>query len=93
MKEFGFLKTDGENNFVKIYTGKDISEESIEILLSHQELKVIIDVLRHFEEEIKMFKESNKERKMGFTHLHLRDCGLVDDNLRSDVVFYVNLEY
>ena len=92
MNEFGFLITDGEVNLVKIYTANNTETDSVEILLNYQELKKLINSLKKFEDEVNQFKTKNKETEgLGFTHLHLKDCGLIDKNSKSDIVLYLNL--
>lgn len=92
VNEFGFLITDGEVNLVKIYTANNTENDSVEILLNYQELKKLINSLKKFEDEVNRFKTKNKEVEgLGFTHLHLRDCGLIDENSKSDIVLYLNL--
>ena len=92
MNEFGFLITDGEVDLVKIYTANNTETDSVEILLNYQELKKLINSLKKFEDEVKQFKTKNKEAEgLGFTHLHLKDCGLIDKNSKSDIVLYLNL--
>lgn len=77
---------------MKIYATNSTEVDSIEILLSHQELKRMISALEKFENEVNLFKIKNKNNKnLGFTHLHLKDCGLIDKNSDSDIVFYLNL--
>lgn len=77
---------------MKIYATNSTEVDSIEILLSHQELKCMISALEKFENEVNLFKNKNKNNKnLGFTHLHLKDCGLIDKNNDSDIVFYLNL--
>lgn len=92
MNEFGFLITDGEVDLVKVYTANNIETDSVEILLNYQELKKLINSLKKFEDEVNQFKTKNKEAEgLGFTHLHLKDCGLIDKNSKSDIVLYLNL--
>ena len=92
MNEFGFLITDGEVDFVKIYTTNNTETDSVEILLDYQELKKLVISLKKFEDEVNQFKTKNKDTKdLGFTHLHLKDCGLIDENSKSDIVLYLNL--
>ena len=92
MNEFGFLITDGEVDFVKIYTTNNTETDSVEILLDYQELKKLVNSLKKFEDEVNQFKMKNKDAEgLGFTHLHLKDCGLIDKNSKSDVIFYLNL--
>ena len=92
MNEFEFLITDGEVDLVKIYTANNTETDSVEILLNYQELKKLINSLKKFEDEVKQFKTKNKEAEgLGFTHLHLKDCGLIDKNSKSDIVLYLNL--
>ena len=92
MNEFGFLITDGEVDHVEIYTAKNTETDSVEILLNYQELKKLINSLKKFEDEVNQFKTKNKEAEgLSFTHLHLKDCGLIDKNSISDIVLYLNL--
>ena len=77
---------------MKIYTANNTETDSVEILLNYQELKKLINSLKKFEDEVKQFKTKNKEAEgLGFTHLHLKDCGLIDENSKSDIVLYLNL--
>ena len=77
---------------MKIYTANNTETDSVEILLNYQELKKLINSLKKFEDEVKQFKTKNKEAEgLGFTHLHLKDCGLIDNNSKSDIVLYLNL--
>ena len=92
MNEFGFLITDGAVDLVKIYTANNTETDSVEILLNYQELKELINSLKKFEDEVNQFKTKNKEaERLGFTHLHLKDCGVTDKNSNSDIVFYLDL--
>jgi len=78
--------------FVKIYTADNTENDSVEILLDYQELKKLINSLKKFEDEVNQFKTKNKEAEnLGFTHLHFKDCGLIDQNSKSDIVLYLNL--
>ncbi len=77
---------------MKIHTANNTETDSVEILLNYQELKKLINSLKKFEDEVNQFKTQNKEAEgLGFTHLHLKDCGLIDKNSKSDIVFYLNL--
>lgn len=77
---------------MKIYTENNTEADSVEVLLNHQELKELINSLKKFEDEVDRFKTKNKEAEGGgFTHLHLKDCGLIDQNSKSDIVLYLNL--
>ena len=77
---------------MKIYTANNTETDSIEILLNYQELKTLINSLKKFEDEVNQFKTKNKEAEsLGFTHLHLKECGLIDKNSKSDIVLYLNL--
>ncbi len=78
---------------MKIYTADNKEAESdVEILLNHQELKKLINRLTNFENEIEQFQTQNSNKdNMGFTHLHLKDCGLFTENSNSDIVLYVDL--
>ena len=92
MNEFGFLITDGEVDSVKFYTTNNTETDSVEILLNYQELKKLVNSLKNFEDEVNQFKTENKDAEgLGFTHLHLKDCGLIDKNSKSDIVLYLNL--
>lgn len=78
---------------MKIYTANNTETDSVEILLNYQELKELINSLKKFEDEVNQFKTKNKEAEgLGFTHLHLKDCGLIDENCKSDIVLYLNLD-
>lgn len=79
---------------MKIYTAYNTeADDSIEILLNYQELKNVINSLETFEDEINKFKSKNKDSDgLGFTHLHFKDCGLLDKNCKSDIVLYLNLD-
>lgn len=81
---------------MKLYTANntetDSVDDSVEILLNYQELKKLINSLKKFEDEVNQFKAKNKESEdLGFTHLHFKDCGLIDQNSKSDIVLYLNL--
>ena len=77
----------GDVNLVKIYTANNTENDSVEILLNYQELKKLINSLKKFEDEVNQFKTKNKEVEgLGFTHLHLRDCGLIDENANQIVL-------
>lgn len=77
---------------MKIYTANNTETDSVEILINYQELKELINSLKKFEDEVNQFKTKNKEAEgLGFTHLHLKDCGLIDENSKSDIVLYLNL--
>ncbi len=77
---------------MKIYTANNTEADSVEILLTYQELKKMIDSLMKFEDKVNQFKTKNKDvESLGFTHLHLKDCGLIDKNSKSDIVLYLNL--
>ena len=77
---------------MKIYTANNTETDSVEILLNYQELKKLINSLKKFEDEVKQYKTKNKEAEgLDFTHLHLKDCGLIDKNSKSDIVLYLNL--
>ena len=83
---------DGEIDFLKIYTANNTEADSVEILINYQELKNLINSLKKFENEVNQFKTKNKEKEeLGFTHLHLKDCGLIEKNSKSDIVLYLNL--
>ena len=74
---------------MKIYTTNNTETDSVEILLDYQELKKLVNSLKKFEDEVNQFKMKNKDAEgLGFTHLHLKDCGLIDKNSKSDVIFY-----
>ena len=75
---------------MRIYATNNTETDSVEMLLNYQELKILVSSLSKLENEVKKFKGENREKKdLGFTHLHLRDCGLGNNNL--DVVFYIDL--
>ena len=77
---------------MRIYTANKTEVDSVEVLLNHQELKNLLSALTKFEDEVKQFKMKNKNQEgLGFTHLHLKDCGLLDKKSSSDIVFYLNL--
>ncbi len=78
---------------MKIYTAKNKeAKSSVEILLNHQELKNLVNCLSNFENEIEQLQTKNKVKEnLGFTHLHLKDCGLTEESSKSDIVFYVDL--
>ena len=77
---------------MKIYTANNTETDSVEILLNYQELKKMVNSLKKFEDEVTQFKTKNKDAEgLGFTHLHLKDCGLVDKNSKTDIVLYLNL--
>ena len=77
---------------MKIYTTNNTETDSVEILLNYQELKKLVNSLKDFEDEVNQFKTENKDAEgLGFTHLHLKDCGLIDKNSKSDIVLYLNL--
>ena len=93
MYKYGFLITDGEVEFVKIYSANNTEADSVEILLNCQELKKMINSLSKFEDEVNQFTIKNKDsERLGFTHLHLKDCDLIDKNSKSDIVLYLNLD-
>lgn len=77
---------------MKIYTERNKEADSVEISLNYQELRKMVISLKKFEDKVSQFKLKNKDKKdLGFTHLHLQDCGITGKNSKSDVVFYVNL--
>ena len=81
-------------DFMKVYTAKNKeARSSIEILLNHKELKNLINSLSKFENEIEQFNAKSKDvENAGFTHLHLKDCGLIEETNKSDIIFYVDLD-
>ena len=84
---------DGEVEPVKIYMSNNTDNDNVEILLDYSELKKLIDSLVKFGDEINVFKMKNNDNgPLGFTHLHLKDCGLIIEKCKSDIVFYVNLD-
>lgn len=92
MNEFGFLRTVGEVDVVRIYTANNTETDSAELLLNYQELKELTNALIKFETEVKKFKIENKDKEsLGFTHLHFKDCGSIGQNSKADIVFYVDL--
>lgn len=83
----------GEVEPVKIYMSNNTDNDYVEILLDYSELKKLIDSLVKFGDEINVFKMKNNDNgPLGFTHLHLKDCGLISEKCKSDIVFYVNLD-
>ena len=77
---------------MKIYTTNNTETDSVEILLTYQELRKLVNFLKEFEDEVNQFKTKSKNTEdLGFTHLHLKDCGLIDKNSKSDIVLYLNL--
>lgn len=77
---------------MKIYTKNNTEADSVEILINYQELRKLVISLKTFEDEVYQFKTRNKDTKdLGFTHLHLKDCGLIDENSKSDIILYLNL--
>ena len=83
---------DGEVNFVEIYITNNEETDSVEISLNYQELNKLVNSLKKFEDEVNRFKtENNHAPDLGYTHLHLRDCELIDKRSKSDVIFYLNL--
>lgn len=84
---------DGEVEPVKIYMSNNTDNDNVEILLDYSELKKLIDSLVKFGDEINVFKMKNNDNgPLGFTHLHLKDCGLISEKCKSDIVFYVKLD-
>lgn len=78
---------------MKIYMSNNTDNDNVEILLDYSELKKLIDSLVKFGDEINVFKMKNNDNgSLGFTHLHLKDCGLISEKCKSDIVFYVNLD-
>lgn len=75
---------------MKIYTADNIEADSVEILLNYRELKQLVCVLMEFEDKVKQFKMKNKKAS-GFTHLHLKDSGLIGKDSETDIVFYLDL--
>jgi len=83
----------GEVEPVKLYMSNNTGNNHVEILLDYSELKKLIDSLVKFGDEINVFKMKNNDNgPLGFTHLHLKDCGLISEKCKSDIVFYVNLD-
>ena len=77
---------------MRIYTTNNTEADSVELLLNYQELKELANALMKFETEVKKFKIENKDReRLGFTHLHFKDCGSIGENSKADIVFYVDL--
>ena len=78
-------------DFMKIYTTNNTETDSVEILLDYQELIKLVISLKKFEDEVNQFKTKNKDTKdLGFTHLHLKDCGLIDENGKFIVEGIIN---
>ena len=83
----------GEVEPVKLYMSSNTDNDYVEILLGYSELKKLINSLVKFGDEINVFKmKNNGNVPLGFTHLHLKDCGLISEKCKSDIVFYVNLD-
>jgi hypothetical protein len=83
----------GEVEPVKLYMSNNTGNNHVEILLDYSELKKLIHSLVKFGDEINVFKIKNNDNgPLGFTHLHLKDCGLISEKCKSDIVFYVNLD-
>lgn len=77
---------------MKIYTENNTEADSVEILLNYRELRELVISLKKFEDDVRQFKLKNKDTKdLGFTHLHLKDCGLTDEDGKSDIILYLNL--
>lgn len=77
---------------MKIYAQKNKVEECVEVLITHEELKILIDSLAEFESKINQYKIANKDKEdLGFTHLHFKDCNKICESSQSDLVFYVDL--
>ena len=68
--------------------------DSVEIVLNHQELKCLVAALKKFEDSVNQIKEKKQCGELGdYTHLHLQDCGIIDEaNGNADLVFYVNVK-
>lgn len=78
---------------MKIYTENNTEADSAEVLLNYQELKELTNALIKFEAKVKKFKIENKDKEnLGFTHLHFKDRGLIGQNSKADIVFYVDLD-
>ena len=77
---------------MQIYSERDASERSVEVMLSHEELTALAAALSEFERRIAQYKKENVGKTdLGFTHLHFKDCGEIGQKSKSDIVFYVNL--
>ena len=78
---------------MKIYSDRDKQENSIELLLNHNELKKLINGLWEFERNIEKYKADNKGKSdLGFTHMHYKDIDRVGEKDEPDIVFYVDLD-
>lgn len=78
---------------MKIYTDRNKeANSSIEISLNHQELKNLVNCLTDFDHKIDKFQNANiGKENLGFAHLHLKDCGLIEENSKTDIVLYIDL--
>lgn len=75
---------------MKLYLTKSFRERRVEISLDFYELNQMINALSEFKEQIVCFKRLNTNA-VGFTHLHFKDCGLIDSQGKEDVVLYIDL--
>jgi len=77
---------------MKLFIKKTSKESRVEILLSFIELDQMISALCNLRESIIDFKNVNiNNDSLGFTHLHMKDCGLLDGKGKEDIVLYVDL--
>lgn len=80
---------------MKIYTEyHKEATDSVEIRLdNYLELKDVVRALKTFENKIYQFKAENRGKTdLGVTHIHFKDCGLIDENSKTDLVIYVDLD-
>ena len=83
---------DGEDKFVKIYAVDNVESSGVEVLLNHDELKILVNALLEFESKIERYKQDNANKKnLGYTHMHFRDYIYKGEKIETDIVFYVNL--
>ena len=83
----------GWNKIMKIYVAYNKTADSVEVILNQQELKELVDGLVKFETRIKQFKVKNAgKEKLGFTHLHYKDCCSLGKHSKEDIVFYVDMD-
>lgn len=75
-----------------VYFENNKEKDSIEVVINCFELKELVSALTEFESRIEQYKNINQENaNLGFTHIHLKDCGPLCKKSKTDIVFYVNL--
>ncbi len=78
---------------MKIYIENNTEISDVEVTMTGQELKALVNALAEFESKIQQFKTDNKEKRdLGFTHIHLKDHIQASTENKSDIVFYVDLD-